>query len=244
MPAGRLPRHKEVILLHDLIDCARPGEEIEVTGGGHSCCWAATTAVLYPLSPQAEHVCVTHEGLMALSISHLLSAEKVGPQQSSVTTCRHLLLWLRPAPQCAQWLPRVLHPHRGQLCQQGHGRMERVQADRRGQAGDHEACQRPTDQCVAARAWAGKAFASSAPPNTPWLWLLCAVVGAHMFMLGTEYDGWAVNGAFCAACSKHTRPCSLDGVYVHCQGHVCSQHIVRWPPTPGSHACHSFSLRR
>eukprot|EP00798_Chlamydomonas_sp_ICE-L_P026366 gene26366-17459_t len=30
--AGRLPRHKEVILLHDLIDCARPGEEIDVTG--------------------------------------------------------------------------------------------------------------------------------------------------------------------------------------------------------------------
>ncbi|MEW5319319.1 MAG: hypothetical protein WDW38_010479 [Sanguina aurantia] len=31
VPAGRLPRHKEVILTHDLIDCARPGEEIEVT---------------------------------------------------------------------------------------------------------------------------------------------------------------------------------------------------------------------
>ncbi|PQM35481.1 DNA replication licensing factor MCM2 [Prunus yedoensis var. nudiflora] len=29
---GRLPRYKEVILLNDLIDCARPGEEIEVTG--------------------------------------------------------------------------------------------------------------------------------------------------------------------------------------------------------------------
>ncbi|KAI8464621.1 MAG: MCM2/3/5 family-domain-containing protein [Monoraphidium minutum] len=32
VPAGRLPRQKEVILLHDLIDCARPGEEVEVTG--------------------------------------------------------------------------------------------------------------------------------------------------------------------------------------------------------------------
>ncbi len=42
VPAGRLPRHKEVILLHDLIDCARPGEEVEVTG---ALCWshAATT---------------------------------------------------------------------------------------------------------------------------------------------------------------------------------------------------------
>eukprot|EP00195_Chlamydomonas_chlamydogama_P012778 CAMPEP_0202892114 /NCGR_PEP_ID=MMETSP1392-20130828/1935_1 /ASSEMBLY_ACC=CAM_ASM_000868 /TAXON_ID=225041 /ORGANISM="Chlamydomonas chlamydogama, Strain SAG 11-48b" /LENGTH=845 /DNA_ID=CAMNT_0049575995 /DNA_START=38 /DNA_END=2572 /DNA_ORIENTATION=+ len=32
VPAGRLPRHKEVILLHDLIDCARPGEEVDITG--------------------------------------------------------------------------------------------------------------------------------------------------------------------------------------------------------------------
>jgi DNA replication licensing factor MCM2 len=32
VPAGRLPRYKEVILLNDLIDCARPGDEIEVTG--------------------------------------------------------------------------------------------------------------------------------------------------------------------------------------------------------------------
>lgn len=32
VPAGRLPRHKDVILLYDLIDCARPGELIEVTG--------------------------------------------------------------------------------------------------------------------------------------------------------------------------------------------------------------------
>lgn len=30
--AGRLPRHKEVILLHDLIDRARPGEEVAIVG--------------------------------------------------------------------------------------------------------------------------------------------------------------------------------------------------------------------
>lgn len=34
--AGRLPRHREVVLLHDLIDCARPGEEIQVTGDQQS----------------------------------------------------------------------------------------------------------------------------------------------------------------------------------------------------------------
>ncbi|KAJ2822730.1 MCM DNA helicase complex subunit, partial [Coemansia furcata] len=32
VPAGRLPRHREVVLLADLIDCARPGDEIEITG--------------------------------------------------------------------------------------------------------------------------------------------------------------------------------------------------------------------
>ncbi|KAJ1654484.1 MCM DNA helicase complex subunit [Dispira simplex] len=32
VPAGRLPRHREIILLWDLIDSAKPGEEIEVTG--------------------------------------------------------------------------------------------------------------------------------------------------------------------------------------------------------------------
>ncbi|KAI9183313.1 MCM DNA helicase complex subunit [Blastocladiella emersonii ATCC 22665] len=32
VPPGRLPRHREVILLWDLIDSARPGEEIEITG--------------------------------------------------------------------------------------------------------------------------------------------------------------------------------------------------------------------
>ncbi|KAH9259288.1 hypothetical protein BASA81_002331 [Batrachochytrium salamandrivorans] len=32
VPAGRVPRQKDVVLLDDLIDSARPGEEIEVTG--------------------------------------------------------------------------------------------------------------------------------------------------------------------------------------------------------------------
>lgn len=32
MPAGRLPRHKEAILLWDLVDIAKPGEEIELVG--------------------------------------------------------------------------------------------------------------------------------------------------------------------------------------------------------------------
>jgi len=32
VPAGRVPRYKEVVLLGDLIDVARPGEEVEITG--------------------------------------------------------------------------------------------------------------------------------------------------------------------------------------------------------------------
>jgi DNA replication licensing factor MCM2 len=32
VPAGRVPRQKDVILLHDLIDQVSPGEEVEVTG--------------------------------------------------------------------------------------------------------------------------------------------------------------------------------------------------------------------
>ncbi len=32
MPAGRLPRHKEAILLSDLVDIAKPGEEVELIG--------------------------------------------------------------------------------------------------------------------------------------------------------------------------------------------------------------------
>ena len=32
VPAGRLPRSKDVLLLNDLVDSVRPGEEIIVTG--------------------------------------------------------------------------------------------------------------------------------------------------------------------------------------------------------------------
>jgi len=32
VPPGRVPRQKEVIVLHDLVDTARPGDEVEITG--------------------------------------------------------------------------------------------------------------------------------------------------------------------------------------------------------------------
>jgi DNA replication licensing factor MCM2 len=32
VPPGRVPRQKEVFVLHDLVDAARPGDEVEITG--------------------------------------------------------------------------------------------------------------------------------------------------------------------------------------------------------------------
>ena len=32
VPAGRVPRHKDVVCLEDLVDVARPGDEVEITG--------------------------------------------------------------------------------------------------------------------------------------------------------------------------------------------------------------------
>ena len=39
VPPGRLPRQREVILLWDLIDSAKPGEEVEITGYDSSQTW-------------------------------------------------------------------------------------------------------------------------------------------------------------------------------------------------------------
>lgn len=32
VPAGRVPRHKDVVLLGDNIDSVRPGDEVDITG--------------------------------------------------------------------------------------------------------------------------------------------------------------------------------------------------------------------
>ena len=32
VPPGRVPRHKDVMILNDLVDSARPGDEVEITG--------------------------------------------------------------------------------------------------------------------------------------------------------------------------------------------------------------------
>ena len=56
VPAGRLPRSKNIILLHDLIDIARPGEEIEMTGVYMHGYDAALNAQVHPLPPPPRPV--------------------------------------------------------------------------------------------------------------------------------------------------------------------------------------------
>jgi DNA replication licensing factor MCM2 len=60
VPAGRLPRSKEVILLHDLVDSVRPGEEVIVTGIYQHSFEAAQNArhgfPVYSVNIEANHI--------------------------------------------------------------------------------------------------------------------------------------------------------------------------------------------
>lgn len=60
VPAGRLPRSKEIILLHDLVDSVRPGEEVIVTGIYQHSFEAAQNArhgfPVYSVNIEANHV--------------------------------------------------------------------------------------------------------------------------------------------------------------------------------------------
>jgi len=47
VPAGRLPRHREVILLWDLIDKAKPGEEVVRT---HTCAYLVNLVFMLSVS--------------------------------------------------------------------------------------------------------------------------------------------------------------------------------------------------
>ena len=61
-PAGRLPRSIEVILLNDLIDIAKPGEAVEVTG--------------QPLQPLFMPELVLLKSLLMLSLLRLLQVNQ------------------------------------------------------------------------------------------------------------------------------------------------------------------------
>ena len=73
VPAGRLPRHKEVILLWDLIDAARPGELVEVTGVyRNNFCYALNAANGFPVFAtviEANHVARREDQLAALRLT-------------------------------------------------------------------------------------------------------------------------------------------------------------------------------
>ncbi len=57
VPAGRLPRSKAVALLHDLIDCAAPGDNVEVTGVYfHTALDTAAGFPLFDTMMEANHV--------------------------------------------------------------------------------------------------------------------------------------------------------------------------------------------
>tara|TARA_B110000977_G_scaffold142731_3_gene181203 strand:- start:3711 stop:5945 length:2235 start_codon:yes stop_codon:yes gene_type:complete len=60
VPAGRLPRSKEIILLHDLIDQARPGDKVAITGvytnNGHNSLNRANGFPVFSTHVEANHL--------------------------------------------------------------------------------------------------------------------------------------------------------------------------------------------
>ncbi|PSN64565.1 MCM-domain-containing protein [Corynespora cassiicola Philippines] len=73
VPAGRLPRQREVILLWDLIDSAKPGEEIEVTGVYRNNYDAALNNKngfpVFATIIEANHVVKSHDQLAGFRLS-------------------------------------------------------------------------------------------------------------------------------------------------------------------------------
>ena len=73
VPAGRLPRHREVILLWDLIDSAKPGEEIEITGIYRNSYSAQLNNKngfpVFATILEATHVVQTHDQMAGFSLT-------------------------------------------------------------------------------------------------------------------------------------------------------------------------------
>jgi DNA replication licensing factor MCM2 len=79
VPPGRVPRTKEVILTNDLIDVARPGEEIEITGiYSHSYDYHLTQKSGFPVFSTfifANHVRRKEDASAAINLSDLDKAQ-------------------------------------------------------------------------------------------------------------------------------------------------------------------------
>lgn len=73
VPAGRLPRHREVILLWDLIDSAKPGEEISITAIYRNAYSAQLNArngfPVFSTILEANHVVKSHDALAGFHLS-------------------------------------------------------------------------------------------------------------------------------------------------------------------------------
>ncbi len=89
VPAGRLPRHKDVALLGDLIDKVRPGQKIEVTGN-----------LPAAVKPRCFFSRAAAAPARLLPAAHCWS--------------RHLHEQIRRVSQHEERLSRILHPYRGQ----------------------------------------------------------------------------------------------------------------------------------
>ena len=99
--AGRLPRHREVVLLHDLIDCARPGEEIQVTGDQHK---------FYPILGHLYSFNWLRSAAMQLVDDSYHQAKLRMSFKMQPTLCRGVHKHLRRNAEREEWLPGVLHP--------------------------------------------------------------------------------------------------------------------------------------
>ena len=71
VPPGRVPRYKDVVLLGDLIDVVRPGEEVEITGiYMHRCQRVSNDKTGFPVfSTQIEANCVQKKNSTENSVS-------------------------------------------------------------------------------------------------------------------------------------------------------------------------------
>ena len=107
--AGRLPRHREVVLLHDLIDCARPGEEIQVTG--ETCpqrhmhalkskdrAAGSSMSLLHTKQQRRNH---RHAGVYTNTYDASLNVKNGFPVFSTLVEANHIQVCTTSSPACS-----------------------------------------------------------------------------------------------------------------------------------------------